>query len=178
MPTTYGIPAYLLGKNVTIAITPLDMSACGVLSNNAIGTLTLNGRVDNDDFELAYTTENISPRDAFNSNPVPYEVGSTFTITEIAQAWPLWTDHTAVWCQGNTLETCARKSVYHYIQIAALENDLTTVFATWTGICLLSSHRRSSPKGKNTYTATFQTILATDTSTGNFVSNPGTGTGS
>jgi len=170
----YGTPTWLLGRNVTVSITPLDMSVCGGLTNNAIGTLTCNGRLDQDDQELAYVTENISPRDSFNSNPVPYEVGSTFTITEIAQAWPLWTDHTAVWCQGNTLEKAARLSMYHSIDIAASEID-GTAFASWSGICLLVSHRRSSPKGKNTFTATFQTIMVANTDTGSFVSNPSVG---
>lgn len=171
----YGVPPYLLGKNVTIQITPLTVATNGTFSNNAIGALTCNGRLDQDDQELAYVTDNISPRDAFNSNPVPYEVGSSFTITEIAQAWPLWTSNTAVWNAGNTLEKCARLSIYHYIQVSVLQNDLSTTIATWSAYCLLESHRRSSPKAKNTFAATFRTLLVADTSTGVFQSNPAIG---
>ena len=163
----------MLGKNVVIQITPQTMAADGTFSANAIGALSCNGRIDQDSQDLTYSTDNISPRDAFNSNPVPWEVGSTFTITEIAQAWPLWTSRTSVWGQGNTLETCAEKSIYHLVTISALENDLSTVIQTWSAYCIMESHKRTSPKQKNTYEATFRTVLIADTATGNLQSNPG-----
>jgi len=170
--STYGVPPFMLGKNVTIQITPQTVAADGTFSAASIGALPCNGRIDQDMQDLTYSMDNISPRDAFNSNPVPFEVGSTFTITEIAQAWPLWSSRTAVWGQGNTLETCAELSLYHYVQVTALENDLSTVIQTWSAYCVLVSHKRTSPKQKNTYEATFQTVLVANTGTGAFQSNP------
>lgn len=171
----YGNPTFLLGKNVTIQITPQVIAADGTYSNHSIGALTLNGRLDSDTQELSYTTENISPRDAFSSNPVIYEAGSTFTITEIAQAWPLWSNNTATWGAGNTLEKCARLSLHHLIQISALKADNSATNNTWTAYCILESHGRTTPKGKSTYQATFRTIIVADTSTGVFQNNPSVG---
>lgn len=171
----YGCPPWAIGRNVTIQITPQSCADDGTLSANAIGALTFNGRLDEDSQELEYTVENISPRDAYNSNPVAIEVGSTFTITEIAQAWSLWSNNTAVWGAGNTLEKAARLSEIHLIQISMLDKGLDTTLFSWTAYVRLIRHGRTSPKGKGNYNATFQTILVADTSTGTFQSNPSVG---
>ena len=168
----FGVPPFMLGKNVQVQITPQTMATDGTFSNASIGALTCNGRLDQDTQELMYSMDNISPRDVFNSNPVPYEVGSTFTITEIAQAWTLWSSATAVWGQGNTLETAADISLYHLISVSAFEDDISTVIQTWSAYCVLESHKRNSPKQKNTYEATFRTVSVANTTTGIFVSNP------
>lgn len=172
----YGLPPFLLGKNVSVAITPQSVAADGTLSNNAIGALTFNGRIEDSAHGLEYSTENISPNDFISSNPVPIEMGTSFSITEIAQAWPLWTSASAVYGQGNTIEKAARLSPYHLLNITASKRDNSASIMTWSAYVLMTGYGRSSPKGKNTFTANFQTILIVDTSTGVEQSNPSVGT--
>jgi len=170
----YGLPRFLLGKNVSIAITPQTLSADGTLSNNAIGALTFNGRIEDSGHSLEYATENISPNDFIAANPVPIEMGTSFSVTEIAQAWPLWTNASAVYGQGNTIEKAARLSAYHLLNVTASSSSGSIM--TWSAYVLMTSYGRSSPKGKNNFVANFQTVLVVDTSTGVEQSNPSVGT--
>lgn len=174
MPVTPGLPLWFLGKNVTIQITPQDVSAAGAFSNDAIGALTFNGRIEQDEHDLHLKTENIAPTNAFQSNPVPVEVGFTYTVTEIMQAFPLVTSGNSGFGRGNVLEAAVAVSYYHKVVVTL--NDNTTpnpnAIRTYTMYVLLTNVKRHSPKGKNTMVGTFQTVLVTDTGTGAFVANP------
>lgn len=142
-----GLPQWLLGKNVTISLTPQDLSAAGAFSDDAVGAFTFNGRIDQDEHDLALTTENISPTNAFNSNPVPIEQGLTYTITEILQAFPLVTGASKGFGHGNVLEAAVAISFYHKI-VVTLSDNTPAAFRTYTMYVLMSNVRRSSPKGK------------------------------
>lgn len=174
MPVTPGLPLWFLGKNVTIQITPQDVSSSGAFSNDAIGTLTFNGRIEQDEHDLHLKTENISPTNAFQSNPVPVEVGFSYTVTEIMQAFPLVSSGNVGFGRGNVLEAAVAVSYYHRIVVTLSDDTAPTpnVIRAYTMYVLLTDVKRHSPKGKNTMTGTFQTILVADTGTGLFQANP------
>ena len=179
MPTTYGTPPWLLGRDVSVTITPLDVSSTGVYSPNAIGTLVTTARLEEDMFTNAIQTQDYRPVQSFNANPVPVSYSGTYTITEIAQALPLVSVGHTGWGFGNVLEAAFRTSFYHLITVSVYERTATTHYTaassgsvfSWSFYALMTECKRTSPKQKNTWQATLQTISVGDGS-GGFINNP------
>lgn len=175
----YGTPQWLLGRNVTIQATPQDTSNTGQWSNNAIGTLTFNGVIDQSSQSAQMVVDNISPRDWFNSNPVAYEFSEVFTVTTVAQALPLVTGSSFDWTKGNVLEALWRVNAgpnrYVLLSVSALKPDNSSSVMTWTAYCLFMSKDFTSPKNKNSMTGVFHTAIVADVSTGVGQGNPSFG---
>lgn len=169
-----GLVQQYIGKNLIIQITPQDVSAAGVLTDNAVGTFSMQGRVDPFDMEAQLTSDNISPTNAFNSNPVPYEFGATYTVTEIMQALPLVNSSNKGFGFGNVLMRCSRVSFYAKMVLLHVDNagspgtiEQETIYGLWT-----TPRGLSIPKGKGVAKAILQTILVVDTATNAFLANP------
>lgn len=174
-----GITPWLLGRDITVQITPQDVSSNGVFTNDAIGALTFTGRLEEDSFENTLQTQDYRPVQAFNANPVPVSYVGTYTLTEIAQALPLLSSGSG-WGYGNVLETAFRTSFYHKIVVSAFQHTITNTYTesgsgspvySWTFYALMTNVKRNSPKQMNTFQATLQTISISNGSSG-FISNP------
>lgn len=181
MPTTLAVPHWAVGTNYQVQITPQDVSATALFSNNAVGTFIFTGRVEEDSFSQSLSTKNFSPIGSFNSNPVPMEYSGVYTITEIVQALPLFTSGSQLWDHGNILEKCIQTSWYHKIVVYLTNNrkpldpawatETPSNLITWTFYGLLTDLRRTSPKGVTRNTATLLTVPVGN-GAGGFLSNP------
>lgn len=167
--TNPGVPKFLLGKNLSVLITPQDVSSTGVWTDNTIGALPFAGKIEEDSFETNIITQNYRPVQAFNANPVPVEAEYTYTVTEIMSALPLIDNSTRKFGYGNILERAAQTSFYHKIVVTAAEAG--TTIRSWTFYCLLVGLKRNSPKHKNVNIGTFKLVALSNGASG-FLTNP------
>lgn len=88
-------------------------------------------------------TENVSPVTSTQRNPVPLEVGTTFTLTEILRKSGSDKDILTALYYGATL----------YTQVIYTRGG-----RTFTGTCLMTNYDESTRKGAIGATVTFQTV--------------------
>lgn len=165
-----GVPRFLLGRHLTVTVTPQDVSSGGVFSNNALGTLTFKASIEEDSFESTLSTQNLASLGSFNANPVPIEYDAVYSLTELMAALPLVASSSYAWGYGNYLEKIAATSWYHYITVTAADTSGSAV-RTWSFYALLTGLKRSSPKAKNTNVATFR-LVSVGNGSGGYASNP------
>lgn len=163
---------WMQGINVTIAITPQDAAADGTLSDNAIGTLVLKGRWNTADGNFGVDTENVSPADCPQRNPIVNEIGMQYTIEEYLDA-----AGTASTPTGNKLQMAARTSYYHKIVVSQYNAPFVqggaAVIQTETLYVLMTGYDPSYKKGACTGRMVVETIGLPTATPGVYTNNPG-----
>lgn len=171
-----GIVPWSVGANFTFLITPQARSASGVFSDLAIGALSMKGRVTDTSLESTLQTENLSPTDIGQRNPVPFEAGVTFTIEELHAALPIVTQAAKGYGRSNVLRRCWGASFWHKVEIQMYDNAGTPVQQDgMVFYVLMTNFRRGTSKSSNRDSATFETIALYDETTGAIIANPALG---
>lgn len=164
-----------LEKDITIKITPQDVSATGILTDNAAGTFPMNGRITTHGGEFTLDMADLTPAHSFVNLPVPHQLQGTFRIEEIVQALPLVTLATDGFDKGNTLFKCSKLSYYHKIQALLYDHTAPTPVVRETETMYMVMQTPRSVDGSRTgvlATSLFQLIPVYDTVAGAFIANP------
>lgn len=169
-----GIIQWAIGKNTVVTITPQDVSSTGVLSDNALGSVSFRGRIEDVADEITTDTDTIVPMDGYIATPVVQGLGGTVRITEIDQALPLVTSSNKGYGYGNVLRVAGRTSFYFKILIELYNNASTPVLIESQTVYALLTQPRSGnrTRGKATTSATFALVDVFNESTGARIANP------
>ncbi len=169
-----GMIQWAIGKNVKVTITPQDVSSAGVFSNNALGSCSFSGRIEDVSDDVSLDVETFAPMDGYIQTPVPMGLSGNYRITEIDQALPLVTSVNKGYGYGNVLRVAGRASFYHKILLELYDNASSPVLIESQTVYVVMTAPRSGSRsrGKGTTSATFQLIDAFDTSTGARIANP------
>lgn len=163
------INPWLIGKDITWTITPQDVAATGQLSDNAVGGIALDGKLDMADMAYETEEENISPMDSDQRNPVDVELGAMYNFSEIlkAQAW-------STGATGNKLQKAYLVSKYH--KLVTVFKDHAASPATWQTETLYVKVSRYNPnfrKGKCVGQMTLSTVaIVTNAGGTTYLANP------
>ena len=161
------IAPWFLGKNLSITATPQSVATDGTLSDASpvcyfTGVLDESGQ----SASSTYATENISPIDCGYTNPVDFEISTTYTLTEILQALaPAGGSGTTV----NGLNKLSRTSKYAKLVLVWKDNASSAVL-TETAYVRWTQYGPTYRKGKNTASMTFVTIAVG--TAGSYTANP------
>lgn len=155
------IPPFL-GKNLTVTMTPQDVSAGGVWTDNALGACIFAGRMTEAGSSTTTTKDNISPMDCPNSNPVVFEQGTTYNLTEIQQTL-------APSATANSLDKCARASFNQKIVVVWKDNAASTL-RTETAYIVIDEYAPKYNKGMSPATLRCSTVAIG--TAGTYTANP------
>jgi hypothetical protein len=169
-----GIIQWAIGRNTTVTVTPQDVSSTGVLSDNAFGSVSFTGRIEDVSDEIQVDTDTIAAMDGYVATPVVQGISGTIRITEIDQALPLVTSSNKGFGYGNALRVIGRTSFYAKIVIELWNNASTPVLIERQTIYGLLTQPRSSSRsrGKATTSGTFTLVDVFNETTGARIANP------
>lgn len=170
-----GIIQYALGKDLTCTITAQVVAASGALSDHSSGAFIMNGRIESVESSVQLQTENLSPMHSFLSNPVPYELGGTYSIQEYVEALPLVTGSNKGFGYGNVLQFLSTISFYFKVKLDLYDHTAAGAVMRdseqFYGLMTTPVHR-STAKNKVMDSREFQLISVLDTSSGVYLANP------
>lgn len=171
-----GILQNFLGKNLSISITPQDVGADGTLSDNAIGTFTMSGRLDTSMFdeEASLAFDNITPGDIGGANAVPYELDATYTLSEIMLALPQVDSTHKGFGRGGVLRKCSKTSYWQKLVVVQYDNAGSPAAIETQTVYVVMTQPRSSNvnKAKSIDKSTLKLVQIYNTTTGVQQPNP------
>jgi len=132
------IPTWAIGKHITaFTLVPQNIGADGTLTDATTNTLVFYGHLQEIEMETSVSFENISAMDRPFENNVPYEVATTYRVTEIDK-------YTA---PGSLSAKAMFELPYSIWKIT-----LTRGANTWTGYCIPGNYRFTGTKPRVTST--------------------------
>lgn len=168
------VPQWMLGKNLTVQMTPLTITGSTGVMVTSTSTVTFFGMLDNAPLSVQNQVEKvpISPSDNPNMNKVIIEQGSGLVLTEIIQAiapTAIGATDANTGISANAIEKLAQTS-FHYKMLAIWKDNSAGSVRTATYYVQYAGHGEEYVKGKSTMKMSLDTFSAM--SAGAYLTNP------